>query len=147
VQQNDYINWGLMTAQAQTGVTPPPPAQVFSEPPRAQLLPPAQLPPFPGAQLPPAQLPLLPQDTTSSYEEVSTAEYNVPAADAEVSPTNDDVTAAYDDAGDDVAAWQDPLLGTLAPVETDSEKGMIWIFYAACWVLIVVFWLYYWLKR
>ena len=155
VQQNDYINWGLMTQQGvRTVQTGAPPAQVplsFSP----------QLPPFPAAQLPPVPpvSPPLPEDTAVSYADT---EYAPNATDVSgsyeddltawqdpllgtLAPDDADyVSAAYDEG--DVTAWQDPLLGTLAPVETDS-KGMIWMFYAACWVLIVVFWLYYWLKK
>ena len=48
-----------------------------------------------------------------------------------------------------VTAWQDPLLeGTFAPVDdgTKNESMAIWYVYTACWVGILGFWAYYWIR-
>ena len=111
--------------------TPSPAAQSSA----AQSPAPAPAAQSPAAQSPTAQSPA-PQSPAASP---SAREMQEMVTDYEIDSTADSA----------VTAWQDPLLeGTFAPVDdgTNNESMAIWYVYTACWVGILGFWAYYWIK-
>ena len=124
---------------------------------------PAQLPPVPVVSAAPSPAPVayVPSPAPSAFKPAaapSPLPAPLPAPVAAVpSPAPGLELSSEDNVGmpeteldyeNDVTAWQDPLLeGTFAPVDDEKKESMaIWYVYTACWLGILGFWAYYYMR-